>query len=181
MGTDIEKKIAEAIRQGDNRAVRLFYAHYGGQLTAVCSRYVSDDDDVKDVMQDAMLSIISHIDSFTYRGKGSFKAWATRIVVNRSISFIRQKRREEELFANQTLPDVAEEEPQLDTFTPEIIHEAIRALPDGYRMVFNLFVLEGKNHHEIAEILGIKPDSSASQLHRAKRLLAKELNKRKRV
>ena len=68
---DSEKSMAEGIRRGDNRAMRDFYATFGGQLTAVCSRYVADDDDVKDVIQESLLSIISNIHTFEYHGKGS--------------------------------------------------------------------------------------------------------------
>ena len=91
-----EKDMAEGIRKGNNRAMRSFYASFGSQLTAVCSRYISDEDDVKDVMQDAMISIIQHIDNFTYHGKGSLRAWATRIVVNQALNFIKSRQRFDE-------------------------------------------------------------------------------------
>lgn len=183
-GHNDEKAIAEGIRRGENRAMRDFYAQFGGQLTAVCSRYVTQDNDVQDVMQDAMLSIIEHIDSFTYHGKGSLRAWATRIVVNQALNFIKAKRRLNDTFADKDIGNLAyaddDAEPDIGEIPAEKIHEMIRNLPEGYRMVFNLYAIEGKSHKEIAEALGIKADSSASQLHRAKNMLAKEIEKYKR-
>ena len=179
-----EKAIAEGIRRGDNRAMRDFYAQFGGQLTAVCSRYITDDHDVQDVMQDAMLSIIEHIDNFKYHGKGSLRAWATRIVVNQALNFIKAKRRQNDTFADKDIGNLAyaddDTEPDIGELSAEAIHEMIRNLPDGYRTVFNLYAIEGKSHKEIAATLGIKADTSASQLHRAKNMLAREIEKYKK-
>lgn len=182
-GHNDEKAMAEGIRRGDNRAMRGFYAQYGGLLAAVCSRYVNDDNDVQDVMQDAMLSIIEHIDSFKYHEKGSLRAWATRIVVNQALNFIKARQRANETFADKDIGNLAytddDTEPDIGELSAETIHEMIRLLPDGYRAVFNLYAIEGKSHREIGEMLGIKPDTSASQLHRAKNMLAKMIEKHK--
>ena len=176
-GHNDEKAIAEGIRRGENRAMRDFYAQFGGQLAAVCSRYVTQDNDVQDVMQDAMISIIDHIDNFTYHGKGSLRAWATRIVVNQALNFIKAKRRQNDTFADKDIGNLAyaddDTEPDIGELSAEAIHEMIRQLPDGYRTVFNLYAIEGKSHKEIAEMLHIKPDTSASQYHRAKNMLAR--------
>lgn len=180
-----EKDMAEGIRKGNNRAMRSFYASFGSQLTAVCSRYISDEDDVKDVMQDAMISIIQHIDNFTYHGKGSLRAWATRIVVNQALNFIKSRQRFDETFTDDDINSIANtsdanDEPDIGDIPAEVIHKMISLLPEGYRTVFNLYAIEGKSHKEIADILGIKADSSASQLHRAKNILAREINKYKK-
>lgn len=183
-GHNDEKAIAEGIRRGDDRAMRDFYAQFGGQLTAVCSRYITDDHDVQDVMQDAMLSIIEHIDSFKYHEKGSLRAWATRIVVNQALNFIKAKRRQNDTFADKDIGNLAyaddDTEPDIGELSAETIHEMIRNLPDGYRAVFNLYAIEGKSHKEIAATLGIKADTSASQFHRAKNMLAREIEKYKK-
>ncbi len=177
--SDSEKSIAEGIRKGDNRAMRDFYASYGGLLTAVCSRYVADDDDVKDIIQESLLSIISNIKTFEYHGKGSLRAWASRIVVNHALGFLRQKKRTTALFVDSgsDIPDtqVDDSPPDIGDIPAEVVTEMIRHLPEGYRMVFNLYVIEGRSHKEIAQLLGIKEVSSASQLHRAKAILAKQI------
>lgn len=182
-GQHSEEDIAEGIRKGDNRAMRHFYAQYGGLLAATCSRYVNNEDDVKDLMQDAMVNIIQNIDSFTYKGKGSLRAWATRIVVNQALNFVKSQKRFLDTFAdkdlgNLSLPD--NEEPDISDVPADVIHQMISQLPDGYRTVFNLFAIEGKSHKEIAALLGIKADTSASQFFRAKNILAKQIDNYKR-
>ena len=182
-GQHSEEDIAKGIRKGDNRAMRHFYAQYGGLLAAACSRYVNNDDDVKDLMQDAMVNIIQTIDNFTYKGKGSLRAWATRIVVNQALNFVKSQKRFHDTFADKDLGNLSladNEEPDISDVPAEVIHRLISQLPDGYRTVFNLFAIEGKSHKEIAALLGIKADTSASQFFRAKNILAKQIENYKR-
>lgn len=173
-----EKSLAEGIRRGDNRAMRDFVASFGGQLTAVCSRYIADDEDVKDVMQEAMIRIISNIQRFQYQGDGSLRAWATRIVVNHALDFLKQKRRTATLFADMEMAadkKIDDSPPDIDDIPADAVNDMIRHLPEGYRMVFNLYVVEGRSHKEISQTLGIKETTSASQLHRAKAMLARQI------
>ena len=182
-GQHSEEDIAKGIRKGDNRAMRHFYAQYGGLLATACSRYVNNDDDVKDLMQDAMVNIIQNIDNFTYKGKGSLRAWATRIVVNQALNFVKSQKRFHDTFADKDLGNLSladNEEPDISDVPAEVIHRLISQLPDGYRTVFNLFAIEGKSHKEIAALLGIKADTSASQFFRAKNILAKQIENYKR-
>ena len=182
-GQHSEEDIAKGIRKGDNRAMRHFYAQYGGLLAAACSRYVNNDDDVKDLMQDAMVNIIQNIDNFTSKGKGSLRAWATRIVVNQALNFVKSQKRFHDTFADKDLGNLSladNEEPDISDVPAEVIHRLISQLPDGYRTVFNLFAIEGKSHKEIAALLGIKADTSASQFFRAKNILAKQIENYKR-
>ena len=161
-GQHSEEDIAKGIRKGDNRAMRHFSAQYGGLLAAACSRYVNNDDDVKDLMQDAMVNIIQNIDNFTYKGKGSLRAWATRIVVNQALNFVKSHKRFHDTFADKDLGNLSladNEEPDISDVPAEVIHRLISQLPDGYRTVFNLFAIEGKSHKEIAALLGIKDDT----------------------
>lgn len=124
-------------------------------------------------MQEALIKVFTSIQDFEYRGKGSLKAWLTRVVINEALIFLRQNKRLNETDID-ALPDMPEEEPP-DTsgLTPEQAKALIDQLPDGYRAVFNLYAIEGKSHKEIAELLHIKPDTSASQYHRAKNMLAR--------
>ena len=153
--------------------MRRFYERYVGYLTAVCSRYVVDRSAVKDILQDAFIKIFKGLDSFEFRGEGSIKAWASRIVVNDSLKALRASSK---ISFVDDLPDVPEDDaPSLPEVPPSVIQEMIKALPDGYRTVFNLFVFEKKSHREIASLLGIKEDSSASQFFRARAMLAKNI------
>lgn len=151
--------------------MKILYGRYAGYLTAVCARYIPDDDEVKDILQEAFIKIYQSIDRFSWRGEGSLKAWMSRIVVNDSLKALRRKK---PLPLPETLSEVAaEEDPPFDGVPLAVIQDLIRRLPDGYRTVFNLFVFEDKSHKEIASLLGIKENSSASQLHHAKALLGR--------
>ena len=168
-----EFELLTLARSGDPSGTRIFYERYAGYLTAVCSRYVVDPDVVKDVLQDSFIKIFNALDRFEYRGEGSIKAWATRIVVNSSLKSLKSR----SLFNNvDEFPDTPDEDlPSLPNISASVIQDMIKALPDGYRTVFNLFVFEKKSHKEIASMLGIKEDSSASQFFRARAMLAKNI------
>jgi len=169
-----EALLVEGLRSGKESAMRDFYAHYAGYLTAVCARYVPWPDDLKDVLHDALLKVFTRIGDFSYQGPGSLKAWASRVVVNESLLFLRQKKRL--VFAADDLSEAEE-----DVAVPAeglgmpVLQQMIQQLPDGYRTVFNLFVFEGMPHADIARQLGISTATSASQYHRAKKMLQKSI------
>ena len=173
-GNDLtESELLNLIRSGNSSGMRLLYESLSGHLTAVCSRYIVDRAEVKDILQDAFIKIIHNLDSFEYRGEGSLRAWASRIVVNDSLKALRASSRLN--FVND-VPDLPEEaDPELSRVPLSVIWGMIKALPDGSRTVFNLFVFEKKSHREIASLLGIKEDTSASQYFRARALLAKNI------
>ena len=137
---------------------------------AVALRYVPDREDVRDVLQDSFVKILTSIQTFDYRGEGSLKAWVARVVANRAIDWIK----EHEKITNIT--DITEEMiddgvPDVDEIPPDLLNQMIGRLPAGCRMVLNLFVFEQLSHKDIAQRLGIKEDSSASQFFHAKKLL----------
>lgn len=134
-------------------------------------RIVNDADEAQDVLQDAFISAFRNLGH--YRGEASFGAWLKRIVVNKAINYVKRKRME-------SIPehedwDVKQEE-ETDyfdqfPFTIEKVRQAIESLPDGYRMVLSLYLLEGYDHSEIAEIMGISESTSKSQFNRSKKRL----------
>ena len=161
----------QQVRRQDRTAMKMLYDKYVGYLTAVCARYIPDDDDDKDILQEAFIKVFKSMDKFSWRGEGSLKAWLTRIVVNDSLKALR---RSKPLPLTATLSEpVDEEEPAFEEVPMDVIQGMIRKLPEGYRTVFNLFVFEDKSHKEIASLLGIKENSSASQLFHAKAMLAR--------
>lgn len=171
-----EERLARWLRSGDPDALREFYSAYGERLAAICYRYIPNQDDAKDVLQDSLINIVSHIDSFHYRGAGSLQAWAVRITVNESLKYLRRTQRnlfvrldEEEIGGESVEVD---ESPDTEDVPAAVLYDMVAGLPPGYRTVFNLYVIEGRSHKEIAESLGIRPDTSASQLHKAKNMLA---------
>lgn len=174
--TDSEGTLAIRIRDKDPMASKALYGAYAGYLTGVCTRYLSDRDDVKDVLHNSFLKIFSSMHSFEYRGPGSLKAWLTKIVVNESLKFIRDAYSHELVaLSEETEEPETSEEPEIKTIPMEAILRMISELPPGYRTVFNLYVFEEKSHKEIAKLLNIKESSSASQFHRAKAMLAAKI------
>ena len=178
---DKEQELLKRILSGDITAMKEFYNDYSGYLTAVCSRYISNRADVKDILQESFIKIFKSISRFTYKGVGSLKAWSSRIVVNESLKFIKENERLNIINSPiWDLPDISDEaEADFEEIPASAILEMIRALPVGYRTVFNLYIFEEKSHKEIASILNITENTSASQLHRAKSLLMKQINEYK--
>jgi len=177
--TDTAQLIAE-IQKGNRRAMHRLYSMSVGRLTAVCQRYLGNDEDVKDVLQDSYIKIFGALGSFVPQNDNSLSVWMTRIVVNESLNHIRQRNRYGWIVAKDDVPDVQQEEeaPDMRDISAEELHEMIRRLPDGYRAVINLYIIENHSHKEIAEMLGISEYTSASQLFHAKRALAKMINKK---
>lgn len=175
---DIEQHIVDMFAQGDSRAMDVLYAHFTDYLAGVCIRYVPQPEDLHDVLQEALIKIYTTIGSFRYRGRGSLKAWMARVTVNEALMFLRAKKKMLFVDSDEMPPDQPEEPPDTGRLTPDMVAEAIGMLPDGYRAVFNLYAIEGKSHKEIARLLNIKPDTSASQYHRAKAMLAKLLKRK---
>lgn len=174
---DNEEQLIDLVKKGDEKAMQILYCRHIRYLSAICSRYIYGKEDVKDVLQDAFLTIFASIKSFDYRGEGSLKGWMAKITLNETLRFIKNNGRLQFVELKQEDMDNIDEEPNTEGIPPEVIHSMIRELPDGYRTIFNLYVIEEKSHKEIAELLGIKADSSASQLHRAKAMLAGKIKK----
>ena len=172
-----EQALLQQIVLGNAVAMKKFYDTYSGYLTAVCSRYVPDKEDVKDILQESFIKIFRAISTFEYKGAGSLKAWSARIVVNEALKHIRESSKLKVMNLPQgELPDLADDlEPDFNEIPTPVILEMIRKLPVGYRTVFNLYVFEEKSHKEIASLLNISESTSASQLHRAKGLLMQEI------
>lgn len=172
---DNEIELLQLVKNGDPSALKMIYSRYIRVLTALCGRYIINDEDVKDVLQDSFVKIFGTISSFRYTGKGSLRAWMSRIVVNKSIDFLKERGR----IIFTSLDGVSDRSDDIDADTTDlpasVIYGFIRELPDGYRTIFNLYVIEEKSHREIALMLNIKDSTSASQLYRAKQLLAKRI------
>lgn len=183
-----EQRLAKRLQDGDRTAAREFYSLYADSLAGVCARYITHEEDLKDVFQNALVNIFSHIANFEYRGEGSLLAWAKKVMVNESLKFLRKEGKRELLQqdlgtnASYGLMVVEADEAEEDLLSvrdipPDIIRQMLSKLPTGYRTVLNLYVFEGKSHQEIARLLGIKESSSASQLLRARNLLAQMIRK----
>ena len=175
-----EKDISQGCKRGIANAQQELFDQYSQHLMAVIYRYVANDDDASDVLHDTFITIFTTIKSFKWEGKGSLKAWITRIAVNKSLNHLRRvKRLKVTTMPVESLGDTPDDEPiieqDVNTIDVSTIMQMISELPDGYRTVFNLYCLDGYSHQEIAQQLGISEKTSSSQLARAKALLARKI------
>ena len=177
-----ERRLIRDIMKGNRMAMQELYNLTVRNMTAVCSRYVIDQNDVNDVLQESYLKVFSGIGAFTSHDGGSLVAWIRRIVVNESLQFLRRKKLLNQLVS---LDDV-EDEPEDLTVTEQVTNyvssidignlmELVQQLPDGYRTIFKLYAIEKLPHSKIASMLGISEGTSASQYHRARKLLAQRI------
>ena len=146
-------------------------------MYSISFRITGREEDAEDALQEAFISAFKNLES--YRADATFGAWLKRIVVNKSINVL--KKRKHEWMPEDEQWDVAEEETQVDyreELTVSRVKKAIEELPDGYRTVLSLYLLEGYDHQEIAEIMGISESTSKSQLNRAKGKLREKLTVR---
>ncbi len=161
-------------RAGDRDAHEHLYKLYARSMYNVSFRITGREEDAEDALQEAFISAFRNLDA--YRADATFGAWLKRIVINKSINLL--KKRKHEWIADDEDWDVAEPESGEDyehPLTVERVRKAIEGLPDGYRTVLSLYLLEGYDHQEIAEILGITESTSKSQLNRAKARLREKL------
>lgn len=173
---DKEQYLVSLFIKGDARAMDKLYEEYADYLTTICSWYVHNKEDLHDVLQESFIRIFTGMTSFQYQGKGSLNAWLKKVVINEALHFLRDNNSDMFVDKEPDLPDSEDDEvPNVNNYTISQLTDSIRQLPSGYRAVFNLYVLEGKSHKEIAEILNIKPDTSASQYYKAKKMLIKML------
>ena len=167
---NVDELIARC-RGGDRQAFYQLYKQYSRAMFNVGFRIVNNADEAKDVLQEAFISAFNNLE--TYRGDSAFGAWLKRIVVNKAINLVR-RRRFERLPDHENF-DVKEESPvdELEGYPFEVekVRKAIEQLPDGYRVVLSLYLLEGYDHSEIGEILGITESTSKSQFNRSKKKL----------
>lgn len=170
METFIQKQLIEKCKKGDTRSQFQLYRKYSKAMFNICMRMVNSRQDAEDILQEAFSDAFLHLDSFRY--ESTFGAWLKRIVINKSINMLKKKNPclslNDELitYENATTENNYENEyPALDI---EMIQKALKKLPDGYRVVFSLYLLEGYNHEEISRILNIKKSTSRSQYLRAK-------------
>lgn len=166
-----EEELIEQCRAKDRRAQKLLFDRYSPKMFGVCRRYVKSYDDAEDVMVEGFYKVLSNIDKF--KGEGSFEGWIRRIMVNQSLMFLR-KNNNFKLTVEISNVTISASPVIEDDLAAKDILGLLNMLPTGYRTVFNLYVIEGYKHREIAEILDISINTSKSQLILAKKRL-KEL------
>jgi RNA polymerase sigma-70 factor (ECF subfamily) len=177
---NIHQDLIDGCKTGDQKAQFQIYKLYYKAMYNTSLRIVSDSMEAEDIMQESFLSAFEKIE--TYSGTVSFGAWLKKIVVNRSLDALsRRKAIFEDIDSHAGIRDDSGDETarndEIDVKVEEV-KEAIERLPDGYRIILSLYLLEGYDHDEIAEILSINSSTSRSQLSRAKQKLISELKRK---
>ena len=158
----------EGCRKGARNAQLKLYERYARMLFATCLRILANTEEAEEAMQDSFLKIFTHLEQ--YHEEMSFEGCIRQIAVRTAIDRLRQRSEELEL-PTDNLPDLPEEEEEEPLYTVEQIKQAMEKLPEGYRVVLSLYLFEGYDMEEIAQILHVKPASVRSQYLRGKRKL----------
>ncbi|RKS99006.1 RNA polymerase sigma factor [Flavobacterium sp. 123] len=167
-----EKELIQLAVESNRQAQQKIYAQFSSRMLSVCRQYIKDIHQAEDVMITAFMKIFSNLKNFEH--KGSFEGWIRRIMVNECISFIRVQKKvmflEDEMHFEEGFSSM---DSQLSV---EDIQVLIDGLPDGYKMIFNLYAIEGYKHQEIASMLKINEGTSKSQLSHARKMLQQQIN-----
>jgi len=166
-----ETKIIQLAVENNRQAQQQIYSKFSSKMLSVCRQYIKDIQLAEDVMITAFMKVFTNLKNFEH--KGSFEGWIRRIMVNECISYLRVQKKvkfaEDEFFIEESFNEIDSQ------FTVEQIQFLIDALPDGYKMVFNLYAIEGYKHNEIAKMLGINEGTSKSQLSHARKMLQTQI------
>jgi RNA polymerase sigma-70 factor (ECF subfamily) len=159
--------------ENNRHAQQKIYSRFSPKMLGICRRYIKDIHQAEDIMITAFMKVFTNLKNFEH--KGSFEGWIRRIMVNECISFVRVQKKvkfiEDEDWLEESFNNIDSQ------FTVEEIQFLIDQLPDGYRMIFNLYAIEGYQHKEISEMLKISEGTSKSQLSRARKMLQEQINK----
>lgn len=169
---DIHYGLVRECQHGDQRAFKELYQLYSKAMYNICLRMLHSRQQAEDVLQDAFVDAFRKIGSFRF--DSSIGAWIKRIVINHCINDMKKKRADidfTDTYEPYETRQSGEHEAEEPEYTVEQVHDALKQLPDGCRLVFSLYMLEGYDHSEISEILKTSESTSKSQLLRAKRLI----------
>jgi len=167
-----EAEIIKLAVENNRQAQQQIYSRFSSKMLSVCRQYIKDIQLAEDVMITAFMKVFTNLNKFEH--KGSFEGWIRRIMVNECISYLRVQKKvkftEDEIYVEESFNAIDIQ------FSIDQIQFLIDALPDGYKMVFNLYAIEGYKHNEIAKMLGINEGTSKSQLSHARKMLQTQIN-----
>jgi RNA polymerase sigma-70 factor (ECF subfamily) len=167
-----ETEIIKLAVENNRQAQQQIYSRFSPKMLSVCRQYIKDIQLAEDVMITAFMKVFTNLNKF--ENKGSFEGWIRRIMVNECISYLRVQKKvkftEDEIYIEESFNAIDSK------FSTDQVQFLIDALPDGYKMVFNLYAIEGYKHNEIAKMLGINEGTSKSQLSHARKMLQTQIN-----
>jgi len=165
---EIHREIIESSKAGDVKAQFKLYSLYSRAMFSICMRMLNRREEAEDILQETFTEIFDKLDTFRY--ESAFGSWTKRIVINKCINHLHKKRPDIQFEAE--LKETVAEDENIDyedvNLQVEKVKQAMNDLPDGYRIIFSLYALEGYDHEEISSILGISESTSKTQYMRAK-------------
>ena len=164
-----EKELIKGCIREDRYHQQELFRRYAGKMLVVCMRYTRHEMEAEDILQDAFIKIFDNITRFEF--KGSFEGWVRRIVINTALKNYSKKSFKQEQIGLENYPELPLEPEVYAHLQEEELLRLIAKLPEGYRLVFNLYAVEGYSHKEIADMLGIQESTSRSQLVKARKML----------
>ncbi len=165
-----DKELIERVLRNDTKAQEILYKKFSSKMYALCLRYARHQMEAEDLLQEGFIKVFAHLNEFKFNG--SFEGWIRRVFTNNAINSVSKKQFKNELY----LPDndenrASNEVTIIDKISEQELIKLISSLPLGYRTIFNLYVIDGYSHLEIAELLEISESTSRSQLTKAKKHL----------
>lgn len=167
-----DKELFLLCQEQNSKAQELIYRKHSGSLMVTCQRYMRTAHDAEEALIQGFYKIFRGIDKVEWRGNAAFKGWLKRVVVNECLMALRKNQREKAESGLENIHSTSNLSAESDLMEQEVL-TLITKLPNGYRTVFNMYIIEGYNHKEIAEKLGIQESTSKSQLSKARKLLQK--------
>lgn len=172
--TNLDTKIITDCKKGKAYAQDKIYDLYSGAMLGICVRYATDIAEAEDILQEGFIKVFTKISKYDFSSVASFSAWIKRIVVNTALSYIRDNKKHkifDEINENTEMHVQEEIEEHKISISQKEILELIQQLPDGYKLIFNLFVFEKYTHQDIATEFDISVNTSKTQLFKARKLL----------
>ena len=172
-----EQDIVKGCIKGDRNAQKQLYEKYGGYLFGICYRYLGNWKDAEDLLHDSFITIFTHFSQFKWKGEDSLKAWTVQVVKNTILMYLREQKywiETDDLIEAMNIEDSGEGE--TSDIPYDVLISMIAELPTRFRVIFNMYIIDGLSHKEISKALGIKEKSSSSQLAKAKAMMIKKIN-----
>jgi RNA polymerase sigma-70 factor (ECF subfamily) len=174
-----EKELVKGCLKENQHCQQEVFRLYAGKMLSLCMRYARHRMEAEDILQDAFVKVFDNISKF--QGKGSFEGWIRRIVINTALKNYRKKSNRNEQIGLEHHIDIPKDPTVYAQLNEEELLRLVAKLPDGYRLVFNLYAIEGFSHKEIAKMLNIQESTSRSQLVKARKMLQQQIIKLQKI
>jgi RNA polymerase sigma-70 factor (ECF subfamily) len=170
-----EEQLIQKVLAGNTQAQKIFYDRFASRMYGVALRFAHDREEAGDILQEGFVKVFSNLSS--YRNEGSLEGWVRRTIINTAINYYKKnlKHRSNADIDKIVIYEKSDDVSAIDQLSAGELMKLISELPDGYRAVFNLYVIEGYQHNEIGELLNISENTSKSQLARARAYLQKRI------